>query len=47
MIYICQVWGQNKDKIKKISELQDKAIWIMNFKPKNYPVAEPYKIVES
>ena len=29
--------------VKKISELQDKAIRIINFKPKNYPVAELYK----
>ena len=43
MIYTCQIWGQNKCKIKKISELQDKAIRIINFKHKNYPVAELYK----
>ena len=43
MIYTCQIWGQNKGKIKKISELQDKAIRIINFKQKNYPVAELYK----
>ena len=43
MIYSCQIWGQNKGKIKKISELQDKAIRIINFKQKNYPVAELYK----
>ena len=43
MIYTCQTWEQNKGKIKKISELQDKAIRIINFKPKNYPVAELYK----
>ena len=43
MIYACQVWEQNKGKTKKISELQDKAIRIINFKPKNYPVAELYK----
>ena len=43
MIYTCQVWGQNKGKIKKISELQDKAIRIINFKPKTSPVAELYK----
>ena len=43
MIYTCQIWGQNKCKIKKISELQDKAIRIINFKQKNYPVAELYK----
>ena len=43
MLYTCQIWGQNKGKIKKISELQDKAIRIINFKPKNYPAAELYK----
>ena len=35
--------GQNKENLR-ISELQDKAIRIINFfKPKNYPVAELYK----
>ena len=43
MIYNCQIWGQNKSKIRKISELQDMAIRIINFQPKNYPVAELYK----
>ena len=43
MIYTCKIWGQNKCKINKISELQDKAIRIINFKDKNYPVAELYK----
>ena len=43
MIYTCQIWGQNKCKIKKISELQDKAIRIINFKQKNYPAAELHK----
>ena len=43
MLYTCQIWGQNKGKIKKISELQDKPIRIINFKLKNYPVAELYK----
>ena len=43
MIYTCQIWGQNKCKIKKVSELQDKATRIINFKQKNYPVAELYK----
>ena len=37
------MWGQNKGKIKKITELQDEVIRIMNFKPKNFPVAELYK----
>ena len=32
MIYTCQMWGQNKGKIQKISELQDTAIRII----KNY-----------
>ena len=43
MIYTCQIWGQNKCKIKKISELQDKSIRIINFKEKNYPATELYK----
>ena len=43
MIYICQVWGQNEAKIKQISELQDKVLRIINYKPKNHPVSELYK----
>ena len=43
MIYTCQVWGQNEAKIKKICELQDKTLRIINFKPKNHPVSELYK----
>ena len=43
IIYTCQVWGQNQAKIKQISELQDKALRIINFKPKSYPVSELYK----
>ena len=43
MICTCQVWGQNEAKIKQISELQDKALRIINFKPKNHPVSELYK----
>ena len=37
MIYTCQGWKQNEAKIKQISELQDKALRIINFKhkPKN------------
>ena len=30
-------------KIKQIYELQDKALRIINFKPKNHPVSELYK----
>ena len=43
MIYTCQVWGQNEANIKQISGLQDKALRIINFKPKNHPVSELYK----
>ena len=43
MIYACQVWGQNEAKIKQISEFQDKALRIKNFKPKNHPASERYK----
>ena len=43
MIHTCLIWEQNKCKVKKISELQDKPIRIINFKHKNYPVAELYK----
>ena len=43
MIYTCQVWGQKENQIKKISELQDKALRIINFKPINHPVLELYK----
>ena len=32
-----------KRKIKKISELQDKALRIINFKPINHPMLELYK----
>ena len=40
MIHTCHIWGQNKCKIQKISELQDKTIRMINFKQRNYPVAE-------
>ena len=43
MIYTFQVWGQNESKIKQISELQDKTLRIINFKPKNHPVSELYQ----
>ena len=43
MIYTCQVWGQKEKQIIKISELQDKALRIINFKPINHPVLELYK----
>ena len=43
MIYNYQVREQNEAKIKQISELQDKALRIINFKPKNHPVPQLYK----
>ena len=43
MTYTCQVWGQNEAKVKQISELQDKALRIINFKRKNHPVSKLYK----
>ena len=31
LIYSCQVWGQNKSSIKRISTLQKKAVRLINF----------------
>ena len=42
LIYTCQVWGQKESTIKKLSEIQDKAIRIISFKEKNYPANELY-----
>ena len=42
LIYTCQIWGQNESTIKQLSELQDKAIRIINFKDKNHPANELY-----
>ena len=42
LIYTCQISGQNENTIKKLSEIQDKAIHIMSFKDKNYPTNELY-----
>ena len=42
LIYTCQVWGQKENTIKKLSEIQDKAIRIINFKERNHPVNELY-----
>ena len=41
MIYTCQVGDKMKQKCN--NELQDKALRIINFKPKNHPVSELYK----
>ena len=35
--------GTKQSKIKQISELQDKALRIINFKPKSHPLSELYK----
>ena len=43
LIYACQIWGQREDLINKISAIQDKAIRIINFKPKNYPAGKLYQ----
>ena len=43
LIYTCQVWVQNEAKIQQISELQDKALRIINFKSKNHTISELYK----
>ena len=43
LIYACQIWGQNQSILNKIQPLQDKALRIINFKPDNFDIAEPYK----
>ena len=43
LIYACQMWGQREDLINKISDIQNKAIRIINFKPKNYPGGKLYQ----
>ena len=43
LICSCQIWGQREDLINKISTIQDKAIRIINFKPKNYPAGNLYQ----
>ena len=43
MIYTCQVWGQKENQIINISELQDKALRIINLKQINHPALELYK----
>ena len=50
LIYTCQIWDQKENTIKKLSEIQDKAIRIISFKDKNYPTNELYynnKIVKT
>ena len=40
LIYTCQIWGQKENTVKKLSEIQDKAIRIISFKDQNYPTNE-------
>ena len=42
LIYTCQIWDQKENTIKKLSEIQDKAMRIISFKDKNYPTNELY-----
>ena len=43
LTYACQIWGQGEDLINKISAIQDKAIRVINFKPKDYPAGKLYQ----
>ena len=42
LIYSCQVWGQNKKYLEKLSTLQNKAIRIINFKQHDHSVPMIY-----
>ena len=42
LIFACQVWGQNKKYLEKLSTLQNKAIRIINFKQNDHSVNELY-----
>ena len=44
LIYACQIWGQEKSALfRKIENLQDKALRIINFLPNNCPISGTYK----
>ena len=44
MIYGCQIWGQEQgNEFKKLVKLQEKAIKIIKFLPKNGPVTKTMK----
>ena len=34
------MWGQNENRLKKLSSLQNKAIRVINFKEQDFPVNE-------
>ena len=42
LIYACQVWGQNKKYLEKLSTLQVRTIRIINFKQHDHSVDELY-----
>lgn len=46
LIYACQIWGQNINTLNKIQALQDKAVWIINFRANNNDVGELYKMIK-
>lgn len=43
LMYTCQIWGHREGLINNISAIQDKAIAIINFNPKNYPAGNHYQ----
>ena len=44
VIYASQIWGQSKsDHFRKLVELQDKALRIINFLPDRAPLSDIYK----
>ena len=44
LIYACQVWGHEKSALfRKIENLQDKALRIINFLPNNCPISGTYE----
>ena len=42
LIYTCKIWDQRENKIKRLSEIQDKVICVICFKDKNYLTNELY-----
>ena len=44
LIYGCQIWGQEKTALfRRIENLQDKALRIINFLPNNFPISPTYE----
>ena len=37
LMYFCQMWRHNETIVRKILQLQNKAMRITNFKPNDYP----------